>query len=140
MIVGIGIDLCLVERIRRSLRRFGDTYVERIFTEQERMPKGRQVDQAAFYARAFCSKEACAKALGTGFSRGVIWKEIEILQRRNGVTLQLSGTALDRLRKLIPAKRHASLHLTCTNNKHFAQALVVILADSDVSKKKSFRQ
>jgi holo-[acyl-carrier protein] synthase len=128
MIIGIGADLCHIERIRRSLRRFGDAYLEQLFTKNERAKYGSGVDLAAFYARAFCGKEACAKALGTGLSNGVDWRGIEVLQSQYGATLRLSGGALDWLRQLTPTGCRAVLHVTCSSNQQIAQAFVVISA------------
>jgi len=128
MIIGLGVDLCHIERIRRSLRRFGDAYLEQLFTKDELAQYSAGVDLPVFYARAFCGKEACAKALGTGLANGVDWHDIEVLQTRNGATLQLSGGALDQLRQLTPAGRSAVLHVTCASNKQMAQAFVVISA------------
>jgi holo-[acyl-carrier protein] synthase len=128
MIIGIGTDLCYVERIRRSLSRFGHAYLDEIFTKDERQPKASAIDPAAFYTRAFCGKEACAKALGTGFINGVGWKDIEVLQARSGTTLRLSDGALDRLRELTPTECRAALHVTCASNRQMAQASVIISA------------
>jgi holo-[acyl-carrier protein] synthase len=128
MIIGIGADLCHIERIRRSLRRFGDAYLEQLFTKHERALLGSGVDLAAFYARAFCGKEACAKALGTGLANGVDWRDIEVLQTHEGATLRLSDGALDCLRQLTPTGSRAVLHVTCASDQKIAQAFVVISA------------
>jgi holo-[acyl-carrier protein] synthase len=128
MIIGIGADLCYIERIRRSLRRFGEAYLDELFTKDERQPQNSAIDPAAFYTRAFCGKEACAKALGTGFANGVGWKDIEILRTPSGATLRLCDGALDRLRKLTPVGYHSVLHVTCANNREMAQASVIITA------------
>jgi holo-[acyl-carrier protein] synthase len=128
MIIGTGIDLCRIERVRRSLRRFGDLYLEQLFTADERVPSGKGADPATFYARAFCAKEACAKALGTGLANGVGWLNIEILQARDGATLRLSDGALEQLQWLTPAGFRAVLHVTCANDRQMAQASVLISA------------
>ncbi|MCW3474697.1 holo-ACP synthase [Limobrevibacterium gyesilva] len=128
VIIGAGTDLCYIERIRRSLRRFGDAYLEQLFTKDERAPHGSGVDLATFYTRAFCGKEACAKALGTGLANGVGWRDIEVLQTQNCATLRLSNGAFERLRQLTPTGRRATLHVTCASDQQMAQAFVVISA------------
>jgi len=128
MIIGIGADLCYIERIRRSLRRLGDAYLDELFTKDERQARGSVTDPAAFYTRAFCGKEACAKALGTGFTNGVGWRDIEILQTQSGTTLRLSDGALERLRQLTPIGCRSSLHITCASNPMIAQVSVIISA------------
>lgn len=128
MIIGIGADLCSIERIRRSLRRFGDAYIDELFTKDERASYTSDVDLAAFYTRAFSGKEACAKALGTGLANGVDWQDIEVLQTQNSATLRLSGGALGRLGQLTPPGRRAALHVTCASDRQMVLVLVVISA------------
>ena len=130
MIIGIGADLCSIERIRRSLRRFGDAYPEpdELFTKDERASSTSDIDLAAFYTRAFSGKEACAKALGTGLANGVDWQDIEVLQTQNSATLRLSDGALDRLGHLTPPGRRAALHVTCASDRQMVLVFVVISA------------
>lgn len=93
MIIGIGADLCHIEHIRRSLRRFGNDYLDQLFTNDERLPQGCDIDFATLYARTFCGKQACAKALGTGIAEGVNWRNIEFLHEK-GTLNPVSSAAI----------------------------------------------
>jgi holo-[acyl-carrier protein] synthase len=126
MIVGIGNDFCHVDRIRRSLNRFGETYLSDLFSSDERSLCEAGFDRTLFYARAFCGKEACAKALGTGMSDGVGWRDIEVLFRTDGPELRLSGGAQKRLMQLCPAGAGPTLHVCCAGSRVLACAFVVI--------------
>jgi holo-[acyl-carrier protein] synthase len=128
MILGIGCDLCQVERIRRSLKRFGSAWIDELFTSNERTLCQNGKDPALLFAQAFCSKEACSKALATGINEDIGWREIEVLQTGANASLRLSGGALAQLSLLTPANRRAVLHLTCSGDGQIAQALVVISA------------
>lgn len=129
MILGIGSDLCDIRRIERSLERFGDRFTHRIFTEGERARSDRRAARAPSYARRFAAKEACAKALGTGLSHGVFWRDMEVVNLRTGQpTMRLSGGALERLRALTPPGHEAVLHVSLTDDPPLAQAFVIIEA------------
>jgi len=129
MILGIGSDLCDIRRIERSLERFGDRFTHRIFTEGERARSDRRAARAPSYARRFAAKEACAKALGTGLSHGVFWRDMEVVNLSTGQpTLRLSGGALERLQGMTPAGHEAVLHVSLTDDPPLAQAFVIIEA------------
>ncbi|MGU3539358.1 holo-ACP synthase [Methylobacterium sp. A54F] len=129
MIVGIGSDLCDIRRIEKSLARFGDRFTARVFTLGERAKCDRRAARAPSYARRFAAKEACAKALGTGLSHGVFWRDMEVVNLPGGKpTLRLSGGALARLNALIPQGHEARLHITLTDEPPLAQAFVIIEA------------
>ena len=130
MIVGLGSDLCNIERIQASLDRFGERFEMRVFTEIERAKaRRRQLTTAATYAKRFAAKEAFAKAVGTGFRAGVFMKDIGVINAPSGApTLALAGGAVARLAALIPAGHDAIVHLTLTDDHPWAQAFVVIEA------------
>jgi holo-[acyl-carrier protein] synthase len=129
MILGIGSDLCDIRRIERSLERFGDRFTHRIFTEGERARSDRRAARAQSYARRFAAKEACAKALGTGLSHGVFWRDMEVVNLPSGKpTLRLTGGALDKLRAMTPEGHEAIVHVSLTDDPPIAQAFVVIEA------------
>jgi holo-[acyl-carrier protein] synthase len=129
MIIGIGSDLTDIRRVRASLERFGDRFVARIYTDIERARSERKVDPAASYAKRFAAKEACAKALGTGMSHGVFWRDMGVINLRTGQpTLALTGGAAARLATLIPPGMTANIHLSLTDEDPYAQAFVIIEA------------
>lgn len=133
MIVGLGSDMVDIRRIEKSLERFGERFILRVFTIEERrraerrgaLPRAR----AATYAKRFAAKEACAKALGTGFSDGVFWRDLGVVNLPSGQpTLHLTGGAALRLAALTPAGATARIDLTMTDEYPLAQAMVVISA------------
>ena len=130
MIVGIGSDLCNIERIQNSLDRFGERFIARVFTDIERAKaEGRPFTRAGTYAKRFAAKEAFSKAVGTGFKRGVFMKDIGVVNKPSGApTLALTGGARERLDALIPAGHAAEVHLTMTDDHPWAQAFVIITA------------
>ena len=130
MIVGIGSDLCSIERIEKSLARFGERFVARVFTGTERAKAERRtLTRAGTYAKRFAAKEAFAKAVGTGFRKGVFMKDISVVNLPSGApTLALSGGARQRLDALIPEGHAAHVHLTMTDDHPWAQAFVIIEA------------
>ncbi|MBA9062467.1 MULTISPECIES: holo-ACP synthase [Methylobacterium] len=129
MIVGIGSDLCDIRRIARTLERHGARFTHRVFTEGERARCDRRAARAEGYARRFAAKEACAKALGTGFSAGVFWRDMEVVNLPSGQpTLRLAGGAAARLADLLPAGHAARLHVSLTDDPPMAQAFVIIEA------------
>ncbi len=130
MIIGIGSDLCNIERIGRSLDRFGQRFEQRVFTETERArAEKRPLTRAGTYAKRFAAKEAFSKAVGTGFKRGVFMKDIGVVNKASGEpTLHLTGGARQRLDELTPEGHAARIHLTMTDDHPFAQAFVIIEA------------
>jgi holo-[acyl-carrier protein] synthase len=129
MILGIGSDLADIRRIQASLDRFGDRFTHRVFTELERARSERKADRAGSYARRFAAKEACAKALGTGLSHGVFWRDVGVTNLPTGQpTFALTGGAAARLAAMTPAGFIAKLHLSLTDDHPYAQAFVVIEA------------
>ena len=130
MIIGIGSDLCNIDRIQRSLDRFGERFVRRVFTDVERKKaEGRPFSRAGTYAKRFAAKEAFSKAIGTGFKRGVFMKDIGVVNAPSGApTLALTGGARQRLDELVPEGHAAEVHLTMTDDHPFAQAFVIITA------------
>lgn len=129
MIIGIGSDLCDIRRIERSLERFGERFTHRIFTEGERAKCDRRAARAPSYARRFAAKEACAKALGTGLSHGVFWRDMEVVNLATGApTLRLTGGAEARLRAMMPAGHETRIHVTLTDDPPLAQAFVIVEA------------
>ncbi len=129
MIVGIGSDLCDIRRIERSLERFGDRFTHRVFTEGERARSDRRAARAPSYARRFAAKEACSKALGTGMSQGVFWRDMEVVNLPGGrPTLRLTNGAAERLAALMPPGHRPVVHVTLTDDPPLAQAFVIIEA------------
>lgn len=129
MIIGIGSDLIDIRRIERSLERFGERFTTRVFTPLERARATRRPHPAATYAKRYAAKEACAKALGTGFRAGVFWRDIEVVNRPSGQpTIELTGGAAARLAALTPPGMAARIDLTLTDEGPLAQALVMISA------------
>ena len=129
MILGIGSDLVDVRRIERVIVRHGDRFISRIFTETERAKAESRVTRIATYAKRFAAKEACAKALGTGFRAGVFWRDLGVINLPSGrPTMQLTGGALERLRAITPPDHEARIDLTITDEGPMALALVIISA------------
>jgi holo-[acyl-carrier protein] synthase len=130
MIIGMGSDLCNIERIQNSLDRFGARFEMRVFTDIERAKAQRRpFTRAGTYAKRFAAKEAFSKAVGTGFKRGVFMKDIGVVNAPSGApTLALAGGAAARLAELTPAGHEAVVHLTLTDDHPWAQAFVVIEA------------
>ncbi len=133
MIIGLGSDLCSIERIRNSLDRFGERFENRVFTDVERAKaRRRPFTVAGTYAKRFAAKEAFSKAVGTGFSRGVFMKDIGVVNAPSGApTLALTGGAKARLDAMIPLGHRAAIHLTLTDDHPWAQAFVIIEAIPD---------
>ena len=129
MIIGIGNDLIDIRRVQKTLDRFGDRFVERIFTDIERKKSEARRMRAASYAKRFAAKEACSKALGTGFRRGVFWRDMGVVNIRGGQpTMALTGGALLRLNEITPEGMEAVIHVTITDDHPLAQAFVIISA------------
>jgi holo-[acyl-carrier protein] synthase len=130
MIIGLGSDLCNIERIANSLDRFGERFIARVFTDTERAKaEKRPFTRAGTYAKRFAAKEAFSKAAGTGFRRGVFMKDIGVVNLPSGQpTLALTGGAKERLDAMTPPGHLARIHLTMTDDHPFAMAVVVIEA------------
>jgi holo-[acyl-carrier protein] synthase len=131
VIVGIGNDLVDIRRIEKSLERFGDRFIQRVFTETEQKRSEGRAGRAASYAKRFAAKEACAKALGTGLRLGVFWRDMGVINLRGGKpTLHLTGGALARLQTITPAGMSPQIDLSLTDEYPMAQAFVIISAVS----------
>ena len=130
MIIGIGNDIIDIRRVERTLERFGDRFIQRIFTETERARSERRAGRVESYAKRFAAKEACAKALGTGVPRrGVHWKMMEVVNLPSGKpTLKLTEGALKRLAEITPEGHESHVHLTMTDDHPWAEAQVIIEA------------
>ena len=127
MILGIGNDLCDIRRIEKSLERFGDRFIRRVFTEVEQKRSEGRATRAASYAKRFAAKEACSKALGTGLRRGVFWRDMGVINLRGGKpSMALTGGALARLQEITPPGMTAQIDLTLTDEYPLAQAIVII--------------
>jgi holo-[acyl-carrier protein] synthase len=129
MILGIGNDIIDIRRIEATIDRFGERFIARIFTEIEQHKSERRAMRAASYAKRFAAKEACSKALGTGFRRGTFWRDMGVVNEPSGrPTMVLSGGALNHLENMTPPGHRAVIHLTLTDDFPYAQAIVIIAA------------
>jgi holo-[acyl-carrier protein] synthase len=130
MIIGIGSDLCNIERIQNSLDRFGDRFTNRVFTDVERAKaEKRPFTRAGTYAKRFAAKEAYSKAVGTGFKAGVFMRDIGVINAPSGApTLLLTGGAKHRLDAITPPGHAVEVHLTMTDDHPWAQAIVILFA------------
>ncbi|MDQ3079589.1 MAG: holo-ACP synthase [Pseudomonadota bacterium] len=130
MIIGIGSDLCNIERIQASVDRFGERFLNRVFTDVERAKAARRpMTMAGTLAKRFAAKEAFSKAVGTGFKRGVFMKDIGVVNLPSGApTLHLTGGARTRLDALAPGGHSIEVHLTMTDDHPWAQAFVILTA------------
>ncbi|MEL7491406.1 MAG: holo-ACP synthase [Pseudomonadota bacterium] len=129
MIIGIGNDLIDIRRVEKTLEKHPERFVNRVFTDVERTKSDRRLNRAASYAKRFAAKEACSKALGTGLSRGVFWRDMGVVNLPGGKpTLALTGGAAARLAEITPAGHEPDIHLTITDDFPLAQAIVIIYA------------
>jgi holo-[acyl-carrier protein] synthase len=129
MILGIGSDLIDIRRIEHVIERFGDRFLDRVFTDVERRKCDPRANRAAGYARRFAAKEACSKALGTGFRCGVFWRDLGVVNLPTGKpSMRLTGGALQRLEEITPPGMLARLDVTLTDEPPIAQAVVIITA------------
>lgn len=127
MILGLGNDIIDIDRIERTIARFGDRFLDRVFTPIERAKSDRRSQRAASYAKRFAAKEACAKALGTGLRHGVFWRDMGVVNLASGrPTIRLTGGAAEQLRRITPAGFSARIDLTLTDDYPLAQAIVII--------------
>ena len=129
MILGIGNDLIDIRRIERTLERHGTRFIARVFTPVEQAKSERRRNRASSYAKRFAAKEACSKALGTGFRRGVFMRDMGVVNLMSGKpTMTLTGGALKRLQDMTPPGMRAQIDLTITDDHPLAQAFVIISA------------
>ena len=129
MILGIGNDIIDIRRVAETIDRYGNRFVERIFTDIEIAKSEKRGARAAAYAKRFAAKEACAKALGTGVGSGVFWRDMGVANLASGKpTMTLTGGAADHLTRLLPPGHRAEIHLTITDDFPLAQAFVLIEA------------
>ena len=133
MIIGLGNDLIDIRRIERTLERFGERFVRRVFTDTEQAKSDRRAERAASYAKRFAAKEACAKALGTGVPRrGVHWQDLGVVNLPSGKpTMNLTGGAALRLQEIVPPGMSPQIDVTITDDYPLAQAIVIISAVPD---------
>ena len=133
-IIGLGNDMIDINRISRSLERYGERFINRVFTEVEIEKSERRAARAASYAKRFAAKEACAKALGTGLRQGVFWRDMGVVNQPGGKpTLKLTNGAYDRLLAITPDGWVPQIDLTITDDDPWAQAIVIISAYPDLA-------
>ena len=129
MIIGLGSDIIDIRRIERSIERYGERFLNRIFTAAEREKSDARRSRASSYAKRFAAKEACSKALGTGMAEGVFWRDMGVVNLASGQpSMVLTGGAAERLAALLPPGHEALIHLTITDEYPQAQAVVIISA------------
>ena len=130
MIIGLGQDMSDIRRMEKTLERFGERFIKRIFTDVEIAKAEKRRRRAETYAKRFAAKEACAKALGTGVpKRGVYWRDLGVVNMPSGrPTMKLTGVAAERLFSMMPAGMEPRIHLTITDDYPYAQAMVIIEA------------
>ena len=129
MILGIGSDLVDIRRIEQSIARYGDRFIQRIYTPVEQAKATKRMLSVPTYAKRFAAKEACAKALGTGIRRGVYFRDMGVVNQPSGQpTMELTGGALERLKAMTPGGMKTRIHLSITDERDWAQAFVVIEA------------
>lgn len=129
MILGIGSDLVDIRRIEKTIERYGDRFIQRIYTPVEQKRSDRRAERVASYAKRFAAKEACSKALGTGFRRGTFWRDMGVVNLPSGrPTMELTGGALKHLEAMLPAGHDARIDVTITDEHPLAQAFVIISA------------
>ncbi len=129
MIIGIGSDLIDIRRIEKTLDRFGQRFTNRCFTDVERTKSDKRYLRAASYAKRYAAKEACSKALGTGFRKGVFWRDLGVVNLPGGKpTIKMTGGALKRLEEITPDGMDVQIDLTITDELPFAEAMVIISA------------
>jgi holo-[acyl-carrier protein] synthase len=127
MIIGIGQDICDVERIESTIIKFGERFKKRIYSEREINKSESRLNSIDSYARRFAAKEAVSKALGTGFRKGVFYKDIEVINLKSGKpTIELKGGALDQFRLITSNNKNASIEISLTDDKKIALAIVII--------------
>ncbi len=129
MIIGLGNDMIDIRRIERTLERYGDRFLARVFTDTERAKSDARAERAASYAKRYAAKEACSKALGTGLRRGVFWRDMGVINLNTGQpTMRLTGGAARRLKEITPPGSQAHINVSLTDDYPIAQAIVIITA------------
>ena len=129
MILGLGNDIIDIRRVEQTIERYGDRFLDRVFTDIEKQKSDARAARAASYAKRFAAKEACAKALGTGFRQGVFWRDMGVVNLASGrPTLALTGGAALALARLTPNGHEVRIDLTITDDFPMAQAIVIISA------------
>lgn len=133
MIIGLGSDLIDITRVERTLERFGERFTRRCFTEVERTKSDRRANRADSYAKRYAAKEACSKALGTGFRKGVFWRDMGVVNLPSGKpTMKLTNGAAARLAEITPPGMKPLIELSITDEPPLAQAIVIISAIPDI--------
>jgi holo-[acyl-carrier protein] synthase len=129
MIIGIGSDLIDISRIEKTVERYGERFIQRIYTPLEQKKAKSRANPVPTYAKRFAAKEACSKALGTGIYQGVFFKDMGVVNLPSGQpTFELTGGALKRLQALTPQGMQTRIHLSITDDYPLAQAFVIIEA------------
>lgn len=129
MILGIGNDIIDIRRIEKTIEKHGQRFIDRIFTEVEKQKSERRAERVPSYAKRFAAKEACSKALGTGLSNSVFWRDMGVVNLPSGKpTMDLTNGAADQLARMLPEGKQAVVHLTMTDEYPYAQAFVIIEA------------
>jgi holo-[acyl-carrier protein] synthase len=129
MIIGLGSDIIDIRRIERTILRFGDRFLRRVYTDTERQKSDRRRNRSESYAKRYAAKEACSKALGTGFRKGVFWRDMGVVNLPGGrPTIALTGGAAKRLAEITPPGCEARIDVTLTDEPPTAQAIVIITA------------
>jgi holo-[acyl-carrier protein] synthase len=129
MILGLGSDSVDIRRIEHTIERYGERFLNRIFTDAERIKSDRRRQRAASYAKRFAAKEACSKALGTGMHQGVAWRDMGVVNLPSGKpTIRLTGGAAERLAAMTPPGHRAQIDISITDDFPMAQAIVIISA------------
>ena len=133
MMIGMGSDLIDIRRIEKTLARFGERFTNRVYTDLERTKSDKRMNRAASYAKRYAAKEAMSKALGTGFRKGVFWRDMGVINLPTGKpTMALTGGAAERLLEITPDGMTAVIELTITDEPPPAQAIVIITARPEI--------
>jgi holo-[acyl-carrier protein] synthase len=129
MIIGIGNDIIDIRRIEKTIAKHGQRFIDRVYTETEKRKSERRAQRIPSYAKRFAAKEACSKALGTGLSNGVYWRDMGVVNLPSGKpTMSLTNGAEQQLHRMVPTGKTAVVHLTMTDEYPYAQAIVIIEA------------
>ncbi len=130
MIIGIGNDIIDIRRIEKTIARFGDKFIQRIYTPVEQKKSDARANRAASYAKRYAAKEACSKALGTGFRAGIFWKDMGVVNLPSGKpTMALTGGALERLKAITPPGMVPQIDVSITDEEEMAYVIVIISAN-----------
>ena len=130
MIIGLGNDIIDIRRIEKTIARFGDKFIQRIFTPVEQKKSDARANRAASYAKRYAAKEACSKALGTGFRAGIYWRDMGVVNLPSGKpTMALTGGALERLKAITPPGMVPQIDISITDEEEMAYVIVIISAN-----------